>query len=35
MVNDNKIRIAGIYGYCSSIGYEVKRKDESEFLNEF
>lgn len=34
-VNDNKIRIAGIYGYCFPIGYEVERKDESEFLNNF
>lgn len=34
-VNDNKIRIAGIYGYCFPIGYEVERKDESEFLNIF
>lgn len=34
-VNDNKIRIAGIYGYCFPIDYEVERKDESEFLNNF
>lgn len=35
IINDNKIRIAGIYGYCFPIGYEVERKDESVFLNNF
>ena len=35
IINDNKIRIAGIYGYCFPIGYEVERKDESAFLNNF
>lgn len=35
MVKESQIRIAGIYGYCFPIDYEVERKDESEFLNEF
>lgn len=35
IVNNNNIRIAGIYGYCFPVGYEVERTDESAFLQEF